>query len=348
MTLSFVLTVKFFLIYLLSSYLWNSYSSFGGINPEDSTDDALENGDGGGGGGFGFGSIRWPSLSELIPPLLLNQQNNSTIDKLGTCIDDDSLFPMTIVEKYLPCHDDVYDNDDDDDKRIVDGTPVAIGQRLYQIALFRGNNFACGGTFITRRFILTAAHCVRGYKPEDLKIRYASRQYDNGPMMTIHSVYIHPDYNASLVENDIALLRLSYPLPKIPLLIGTAVLNDDVKIDLETNKSVIVSGWGRTGRSLPVSKRLLMATLRIVNKQQCQQQWESMFNVNSESMICASDTDKSACNGDSGGPLTTMDDKLIGIVSVGSSSCLSFKRPNIYTNVAYFHDWIQKTISEHF
>lgn len=347
MTLSFVLAVKFFLIYLFSSYLWSSFSQSGSnYNDEDATMNDVADYGGGGGGGL----IRWPSLSEIIPSSLdhYHHNNNSMNDTFGGyCTNDDNLIPITNLEKNLSCHT-VNIEENGDDERIVNGTPVGIGQRLYQIALFRRNKFVCGGSFITRRFILTAAHCVRGYKPEDFKIRYASRQYDSGPTMAIHSIFIHPDYNAALVENDIALLRLSYPLPKIPLLIGTATLNEDVNNELESNQSVIVSGWGRTGRSLPISKRLLMATLKIVDKQQCKQQWESMFNVNTESMICAADIDRSACNGDSGGPLTTMDDKLIGIVSVGSSTCLSLKRPNVYTNVAYFHDWIQKTINEHF
>ncbi|KAH9416937.1 hypothetical protein DERP_014834, partial [Dermatophagoides pteronyssinus] len=353
MTLSFVLTVKFFLVYLLSSYLWNSYSLPGGGGAGSSSAIlGLSDSDGGGGGGVNF--LKWPSVSEIIPSFLSTNQlnppnNDSTAEKSNKnyCTDDVDSVPMTVVEKQLPCHHNIDGNNDDE--RIVDGELVGIGQRSYQIALFRRDKFACGGSFVSRRFILTAAHCVNGYQPENLKIRYASRQYDSGPLMAIHSIHVHPDYNPSLVRNDLALLRLTYPLPKIPLLISSAELNE--KSNLEANQSVIVSGWGRTGRSLPISKRLLMAKLRIVDNEECQQQWSTMFQVNSESMICAGDLDKSACNGDSGGPLTFDIDggnKLIGIVSVGSSTCLSAKRPNIYTNVAYFHDWIQKTINDNY
>jgi len=54
-------------------------------------------------------------------------------------------------------------DDDMDLSRVVGGTPVASGGRPYQIALLRSGSFTCGGSWISSRTAMTAAHCVDGY-----------------------------------------------------------------------------------------------------------------------------------------------------------------------------------------
>lgn len=44
--------------------------------------------------------------------------------------------------------------------RVVNGSEAGDGQFPYQISLRRFELHHCGGSIITRRFILTAAHCV--------------------------------------------------------------------------------------------------------------------------------------------------------------------------------------------
>lgn len=114
--------------------------------------------------------------------------------------------------------------------------------------------------------------------------------------MWINAIYKHPAYNRTTVENDLALIRLTIPLPKIPYLIEHIELNQDEKKMTTANQTVIVSGWGRTGRSLAISKKLLMASLKTVDNEQCQTMWNTSFKINFNTMICASDEDKSACN----------------------------------------------------
>jgi secreted trypsin-like serine protease len=43
--------------------------------------------------------------------------------------------------------------------RIVGGFEIEITQAPYQVALFKEEEFHCGGTILTESFILTAAHC---------------------------------------------------------------------------------------------------------------------------------------------------------------------------------------------
>lgn len=49
------------------------------------------------------------------------------------------------------------------DSRIVGGTPAAEGSVPYMVALTQGvlvRGFLCGGSIVTSRHVLTAAHCI--------------------------------------------------------------------------------------------------------------------------------------------------------------------------------------------
>ena len=62
-------------------------------------------------------------------------------------------------------------------------------------------------------------------------------------------------------------------------------------------------------------------------------------------------SEKDSCGGDSGGPLITKKKvggkdvyTAIGITSWGSKHCGSEDEYGVYTNVAYYNDWILNTI----
>lgn len=57
------------------------------------------------------------------------------------------------------------------DKRILGGGPVNIEQYPYQISLMIGGNHSCGGSIISKDFIVTAAHCTNASQASDMKIR---------------------------------------------------------------------------------------------------------------------------------------------------------------------------------
>jgi trypsin len=98
-----------------------------------------------------------------------------------------------------------------------------------------------------------------------------------------------------------------------------------------------VSGWGRTSSGGSTSASLLQASLNIVARATCNSLWGSQ-SVTAR-MVCAHNSARSACNGDSGGPLTQSGTQ-VGVVSWGPSSCVSTTLPTAYAAVGNLRTWI--------
>jgi len=80
-----------------------------------------------------------------------------------------------------------------------------------------------------------------------------------------------------------------------------------------------------------------------ISDKQCEDLYYTAGYDTDPSMICAGNVAEGgvdACQGDSGGPLVA-NDQLIGIVSWGVG-CARPKLPGVYTEVAYYSDWIKQ------
>jgi trypsin len=233
----------------------------------------------------------------------------------------------------------VMKDDEVDLGRVVGGTQCASGERPYQVELYRSGSFSCGGSFITSRTVLTAAHCVDGSEnnPGIFTIRYGSLVRGQGTVIQVSQVKKHPSYSSSTINNDFALLILASAFtPGTNAAVSTLVGASD---DPAAGTTLTVSGWGRTTGGGALATNLLKASLSCISRTECNSRWSSA-NAVTTAMICAHDTSRSACNGDSGGPLTRPDGQQVGVVSWGSSSCLHATLPNVYASVPSGRAWI--------
>ncbi|GAA6225444.1 complement factor I-like [Lates japonicus] len=232
-------------------------------------------------------------------------------------------------------------------KRVVGGVPARPTQIQWQVAIEEHRKIDCGGAYIGGCWVITAAHCVRP-NPSAFMVKFSlwkkSRAQNTTDIVPVEEIRIHPKYNASSYENDIALIKLE----KLPFKNKCLVDNPAVSAVcvpwsthlFQPNHTCSISGWGRTadGRAAQV---LLWANVSLIDD--CQRFYKGRFKPG---MMCAGDLEGSvdSCQGDSGGPLVCEDELgvsyLWGIVSWGEK-CGQPGFPGVYTQVAHYFEWIR-------
>ncbi|KAF6208601.1 hypothetical protein GE061_017059 [Apolygus lucorum] len=220
--------------------------------------------------------------------------------------------------------------------KIVGGDVVNISDAPYTVSIraVNGQHF-CGGTIISSRSVLTAAHCVKGTS----RRLYVVAGVDNlnaGVLIPVTLAVVHKNFNNETMENDLAILRVSRDLgidnvTKKALPIATELPADGTLCT--------TSGWGSTyfdPENAQASINLRMTSVPIYNLERCRVELGEVTN----GQICAGyeNGGHDSCQGDSGGPLQC-EGKITGIVSWGLN-CGKPSQPGVYTSVPFYKDWI--------
>ena len=80
--------------------------------------------------------------------------------------------------------------------------------RYPYFALMNGDGL-CGAVLISKRFVLTAAHCVGADNDFEIGIS----QINDGTEYRYKRVFVHPNYNDANVNSDIAIYELEQDVP---------------------------------------------------------------------------------------------------------------------------------------
>ncbi|KAL6425433.1 hypothetical protein ACFW04_009546 [Cataglyphis niger] len=255
-------------------------------------------------------------------------------------------------------------------QRIVGGERTELGEfpwmALLEYQKPNGRTTACGGVLINKRYILTAAHCIKG---KDLPSNWRLTSVRLGEYDTDTERDCVPDSEDSVVcaddtitvgveeqiaheeyrplsrdqRYDIALLRLSRDV-SFTNFIKPICLPSNTSL----NGKLVVAGWGKT-ETRSASNVKLKLSLPLADKDQCDQTYSNAGVQLGYGQICAGgQKGKDSCRGDSGGPLMSVERiadgtgrwAAVGVVSFGPSPCGMQGWPGVYTRVIDFVPWI--------
>ena len=267
--------------------------------------------------------------------------------------------------------------------RIVGGEEAESSAWPWQVALIepQGTGFRqfCGGSVIAPRWVLTAAHCVRGVLANEIQVLAGTNDLDEGGQrLGVSAIRVHEDYVNPERGNDVALLRLAQPTGVEAVALPDAAYTAEVAVP---GTSATVTGWGLlrpirckrgtkqgahecrteqgalgyyvddlTGRTVDLAdittNTLMEVEVPLVSTEACRSAYADRPDAAIDGRtLCAGlrRGTKDSCQGDSGGPLVVRDrDRWLqaGVVSWGIS-CAKPGRYGVYANVGAFADWVQ-------
>jgi trypsin len=241
--------------------------------------------------------------------------------------------------------------------RIFGGDNAQIEDNPWQVALlyaYESNNERaqfCGGSMISKEWVLTAAHCIdTRYKADVIDVLTGTQSLvEGGVRSKVERYRVHPKFKKTGraspkdYDYDIALLKID---PTGPELKGLPIVgaSEVSAAGVADGAMVHVTGWGMSELRPQGTITLQQVDIPLTNNDVCNlpRSYNKLITVN---MLCAGERQggKDACRGDSGGPATVLiagQRRLLGVVSTGAD-CAKPDKYGIYTRVARFNDWIR-------
>jgi len=238
--------------------------------------------------------------------------------------------------------------------RVIAGKTAVRGSWPWQILMKFGGRAGCGGTLIAPQWVVTAAHCV--YRREHVPYMFSvvlgehdrERREGSEEEIRVSRVYRYPGYNPRVLNNDIAMFRLSTPA-RLGKYVKTACLPSQ---DPPVGSKCYITGWGKTRHPGSMTRVLQQGLLPVVSNEDCYRKNHRVIPIPiTDAMICGGDggiSRLSGCHGDSGGPYVCNINgrwELHGSVSHGSPVCSSSQTYTVFSRTNHFLGWIQQTMS---
>ncbi|XP_062274547.1 coagulation factor VII [Scomber scombrus] len=232
--------------------------------------------------------------------------------------------------------------------RIVGGVLEKQGGSPWQVLIRRSDGYGfCGGTLVSDRWVVSAAHCFAETADHVTIGDYDKRRLDPGEqLIKVQQVMVHPHFHSFTFDSDIALLYLATPVVRGPTAVPACLPDPHLsKYLLKADNRGLVTGWGATKFMGKSSRFLRKVVLPVVSYRDCTMSTEQVITDN---MFCAGylKAGIDACSGDSGGPFVVNYRGtwfLTGVVSWGEE-CAARGKYGVYTRLGNFLSWIRDTM----
>ena len=197
--------------------------------------------------------------------------------------------------------------------RIMGGQDAVPHSYPWMVSLAKrslNNLHLCGGVLITRRHVLTAAHCMEDFNGiNDLNVIVGAHYItDQRTSASVTAITTHPQYDPETFANDIAVITLRSSLSNNDPRIGIVCLPpDDIpgRVYPPMKASGVAIGWGTTFFGGEPSETLRQVILPILDPTT----WPcNMYVTYVKGQICAGQLSGGAdtCQADSGFILLTL------------------------------------------
>ncbi|XP_059621342.1 serine protease gd-like isoform X1 [Phlebotomus argentipes] len=247
---------------------------------------------------------------------------------------------------------------------VLEGTTIQRGTWPWLVSVYSYSKlrlgFRCGATLVSRKLVVTAAHCFfdiykRRVKTEDVIVILGQynlkRPHDTGSEIVYpDSVNIHPNYGKrNSIDSDIAVVVLTEAIRFTTYIRPACLWNETESKESIVGHKGFSAGWGRDENGNFFTELPKQIEIPVVSDEECLRSHEAFPKITSEVTFCAGwrNGSEGPCNGDSGGPLIFDREgrwTLRGVVSTslstdGSNTC-NLNEYVVFTDVAKFRQWI--------
>ena len=235
---------------------------------------------------------------------------------------------------------------------VAGGKPASLADFGFTVAILQDGKFICSGSVISPARVLTAAHCttVAAQRLAVVAGRTALGG-TGGEVLPVSGYSTHPGSDKPF-RSDVAVLALGTPTTAPTIKLASA---EEDAATTQLGASMTVAGFGRRnqfGFGKARIGQLYAATL--FSRTGCKKYRNRFFPAE---MICANGAQfqrvfrlklmRTACPGDSGGPLiaqTPGGPRQVGVVSFGVSTpfilCGEKGFPGVFSRVSFFQPFL--------
>uniref|UniRef100_A0A182MB45 Peptidase S1 domain-containing protein n=1 Tax=Anopheles culicifacies TaxID=139723 RepID=A0A182MB45_9DIPT len=177
--------------------------------------------------------------------------------------------------------------------RVVGGEAAKNGSAPYQVSLqVPGWGHNCGGSLLNDRWVLTAAHCLVGYEPNNLEVLVGTNSLkEGGKLLKANKFFLH-NFVSPQNNNDIALIRLEQPVQFTELVQSIEYSEKAVP----ANVTARLTGWGNTGVNGPAPTLLQSLDVVTLSNEDCKAKSLYPENVDIGHVCTLTKAGEGACN----------------------------------------------------